>query len=58
MKLVWRNGLFVPESVAEVVAKASNAEAVFLEMLDIYTRENRAVSANRGIIRANGFRKG
>jgi hypothetical protein len=33
MKLIWRNGLFVPESVAEVVATASKA-VVFLELLD------------------------
>ena len=46
MKLIWRNGLFVPESVAEVVAKASNAEVAFLELLDAYTREGRNVSPN------------
>ena len=45
MRLMYRNGLFVPESVAEVQTRASNAEFVFLEMLDRYTREGRIVSA-------------
>ena len=47
IKLIWRNGLFVPESVAEVVAKAANAEFVFLEMLDAYNNEGRNVGASQ-----------
>ena len=47
MKLIWRNGLFVPESVAEVVAKASNAETVFLQLLDAYNNEGRNVGASQ-----------
>ena len=50
MKLIWRNGLFVPESVAEVVAKASNAETVFLQLLDAYNNEGRNVSASHSAI--------
>ena len=34
MRLIYRNGLFVPESVAEVQSRSANAEATFLEMLD------------------------
>jgi RecA-family ATPase len=49
MRLIYRNGLFVPESMAEVQSRSANAEATFLEMLDTYGRENRAVSANRGV---------
>ena len=47
MRLIYRNGLFVPESVAEVQSRSANAEATFLEMLDIYEREKRSVSAKR-----------
>jgi RecA-family ATPase len=45
MRLIYRNGLFVPESVAEVQTRATNAEFAFMEMMDRYTREGRTVSA-------------
>jgi RecA-family ATPase len=45
MRLIYRNGLFVPESVAEVKTRAINAETAFLQMLDAYTAEERFVSS-------------
>ena len=47
MRLIYRNGLFVPESMAEVQTRCANVETTFLEMLDIYEREKRSVSAKR-----------
>jgi RecA-family ATPase len=46
MKLVWRNGLFVPESVAEVDAKAANTQTLFLQLLDAYNNEGRNITAS------------
>ena len=47
MRLIYRNGLFVPESVAEVQTRAANAETTFLKMLDTYEREGRSVCSKR-----------
>jgi RecA-family ATPase len=47
MRLIYRDGLFVPESMAEVQTRASNAETVFLQLLDAYNNEGRNVVASR-----------
>ena len=49
MRLIYRNGLFVPESVAEVQTRSANAETTFLQMLDAYTKEERFVSSKSGV---------
>ena len=49
MRLIYRNGLFVPESVAEVQTRSANVEATFLEMLDAYAKEERFVSSKQGV---------
>ena len=42
MRLIYHNGLFVPESVAEVQSRSANVEATFLEMLTYYGGRNGA----------------
>jgi RecA-family ATPase len=49
MRLIYRNGLFVPETVAEVQSRSANVEATFLEMLDAYTKDERFVSSKSGM---------
>jgi RecA-family ATPase len=47
----WRDGLFVPEvgpSSLEQMATAQRADNTFLEMLAVFTEQNRNVTANQG----------
>jgi RecA-family ATPase len=46
MRLIYRNGLFVPETVAEVQSRVSNAETIFIQLLDAYNNEGRSVNAS------------
>jgi RecA-family ATPase len=46
MKLIYRNGLFVPESVAEVQTRATNTQAIFLQLLDAYNNEGRNITSS------------
>ena len=46
MRLIYRNGLFVPESVAEVQSRASNAETVFLQLVDAYNDDGRSINTS------------
>jgi hypothetical protein len=48
MKLIWRNGIFVPDDGNAAASSQINAEAMFLAMLDAYTKQERNVSAVTG----------
>jgi RecA-family ATPase len=53
MRLRWQNGLFVPDDGEKAAAAAQiNAEAKFLQMLDLYTAQERHVSASRSVMYA------
>ena len=46
MRLIYRNGLFAPESLAEVQSRDSNAETVFLQLVDAYNNDGRSINAS------------
>ena len=46
MKLIWRNGIFVPDDGKAAASAQVNAEIIFLSLLDAYTREERNVSSS------------
>jgi RecA-family ATPase len=47
MKLIWRNGLFVPDDGKASASAQVNAEIKFMQMLDLYKAQQRYVSATR-----------
>jgi RecA-family ATPase len=49
MRLRWQNGIFVPDTAERSAAARANAEAIFLQLLDAYAREDRAVGSKASI---------
>jgi len=52
IRLRWQNGLFVPDTTKETATSQLEAEARFLHLLDIYTKEGRSVGASPSVIYA------
>ena len=47
MRLIYRNGLFVPEKTwRKFSSRASNAETVFLQLVDAYNDDGRSINTS------------